>query len=254
MSDTKLESVKTCNVCGITKALSLCLTTHNVCKNCNNEKRRNKYKENQEHRLKLIKLATNFKKQKLEIRKQEKEEYQQLIGIDNKVCKYCNVIKPKNRFRYNRLKCRDCERDEPLQKLKRLVRSRIHIALKNKQKHTIEYLGCSIDNYVEWLLFEDNNYTLENRGKDWHIDHVIPLSKFNLNDENEQLVAFNWRNTMPLSPTENLQKNNKVIPQQIKTHLEKLTKYHKDNNIDFPQTYIDLFAKHLDAGSPLEPI
>ena len=27
-------------------------------------------------------------------------------------------------------------------------------------------------------------------------------------------------------------------------------KYHEENKLDLPQVYIDLFAKHLDAGSP----
>jgi hypothetical protein len=249
MSDTKPESVKTCNKCGITKNLSLFLTTHNICKDCNNERRRNKYKENEEHRKTLIQRASEFKKQKSQLRQKKLEEYQLSIGIDNKQCRYCNEIKHKDRFRYNRMKCRDCERDEPLEKIKRLIRSRITISLKhnnqNKEKHMIEYLGCSIDNYIRWLEYNDNNYTLENRGTEWHIDHVIPLSKFNIEDEYEQLLAFNWRNTMPLSPTENLQKNNKIIPQQIQEHLNNLIKFHKENNMKLPQEYIDLFAKHL---------
>jgi hypothetical protein len=35
--------------------------------------------------------------------------------------------------------------------------------------------------------------------------------------------------------------------------LKKLLDYHKEKNIEMPQKYIDLFAKHLDAGNPLEP-
>jgi hypothetical protein len=167
------------------------------------------------------------------------------------MCKYCEEIKHKDRFRYNRLKCRDCERDEPLAKLKRIIRSRIFSALKAKNKHTIEYLGCSVDNYLNWLHYNDKNYTLENRGVEWHIDHVIPLSKFNLEDEEEQLIAFNWRNTMALSPKENLQKNNKIIQSQIEEHFNNLKLYHTNNNIELPQKFIDLFAKHLDVrGTP----
>jgi hypothetical protein len=70
----------------------------------------------------------------------------------------------------------------------------------------------------------------------------------------EQMVAFNWRNTMPLSAKENLSKNNKILTSQIEQHLEKLKNYHLENKLDLPQVYIDLFAKHLVAGSPLEPI
>jgi hypothetical protein len=79
------------------------------------------------------------------------------------------------------------------------------------------------------------------------IDHVIPISKINLNIEEQQLLAFNWRNTMPLSCEEKLKKNNKIIYLQIEQHYKKLVEYHKENKLDLPQVYIDLFAKHLDV-------
>ena len=59
---------------------------------------------------------------------------------------------------------------------------------------------------------------------------------------------------MPLSSKENLSKNNKIIKQQIEQHYKKLVEYHEENKLDLPQVYIDLFAKHLVAGIPLEPI
>jgi hypothetical protein len=81
---------------------------------------------------------------------------------------------------------------------------------------------------------------------------VIPLSKFNLDDHEEQLIAFNWRNTMPLLAKENLAKNAKIILPQIEQHLNKLKEYHHENNIEFPQIFSDLFARRLDAGNSLE--
>lgn len=153
------------------------------------------------------------------------------------------------------MKCRVCERDEPLGKFKRSVRSRIYLALnRNKNMHTIEYLGTTSSEYLKWIMNYNDQYTIENRGNDWHIDHVIPLSHFNLDDKTEQLIAFNWRNTMPFSAQENLKKNNKIIPSQIELHLQKLKEYHDKNNIELPKTFIDLFAKHLVAGNPLEPL
>jgi len=246
------EELQSCNNCGIEKSKSSIIKNRNMCNECNNEKRRLKYKENEEHRKKLIQQASEYKHNKVIIRQQLKVEEHEKIGLDNKVCSNCNGIKSKENFRYNRLKCKDCERDEPLEKFKRVVRSRIHSAL-NKTKKTIEYLGCNSTDYLKWLLNNNCNYTLENRGKEWHIDHVIPLSKFNLDDEGEQLIAFNWRNTMPLSVKENLSKNNKIIKQQIEQHYKKLIEYHKENELDLPQVYNDLFAKHLDDGEILKP-
>jgi hypothetical protein len=105
---------------------------------------------------------------------------------------------------------------------------------------------------LKWILTNNPDYTFDNYGKEWHIDHVIPISKFNMYSDEEQLIAFNWRNTMPLSVTENLSKNNKIIKTQIEQHIVKLTEYHKNNNIEMPQVFIDLFAKHLVDGEPLK--
>jgi hypothetical protein len=245
------DSTKECSECETTKPISDFYEKKksNICKNCNNEKRRAKYVDDDELRKKLIKSASDYKKNKIIERQQLKED---TIGKDNKQCKYCDEIKHNTAFRYNRLKCRTCERDEPLDKFKRSIRSRIYLSLA-KNKHTIEYLGCSATEYLKWILTNNDGYTLENRGSIWHIDHVIPLSKFNLDDEEEQLIAFNWRNTMPLDAKENLSKNNKIIKSQIEQHVKKLQEYHKENKIKMPQKYIELFARHLVAGSSLEP-
>jgi hypothetical protein len=248
MENTKLYNVtyKTCSKCEITKSLDKFYTRGNICCECNNIKRRQKYKNDEEHRKKTIKRAIDFKHQKVIERQKIKEEEQNKIGLENKECRYCNIIKHQDRFRYNRLKCKDCERDDPVEKFKRYIRNRIYCCLKNKNKteHSVDYLGCSSDDYFKWILQYNTDYKLENHGKLWHIDHVIPISKFDLNNKEEQLIAFNWRNTMPLSACENLSKNNKILPEQVKSHYKKIKNYHIENKLDLPQVYIDLFATH----------
>ena len=233
------ELDKKCNICNIVKLLPLFVKNRNICVDCNNLKRRIKYQIDDEHRIKLIQKSTEFKQKRIIAKHQQKIAE---LGIDNKQCSCCDVIKHKTHFRHNRLKCKDCERDEPIEKLKRVIRSRIISALKNKNKHSVEYLGCNIPDYLNWLLNNDSRYILENRGTEWHIDHVIPLSRFNLENEEQQLIAFNWRNTMPLSCEENLKKNNKIIKSQIEQHYKKLVEYHLENKLDLPQVYINLFA------------
>jgi len=234
-----IEELQKCNHCMEYKQVGDFIKNRKICRECNNDKRRTKYLTNEEHRQKTIKQSSHYKKNKI-IQKNILNELE--IGEGNKKCKYCQVIKPKQRFRHNRLKCKDCEREEPISKIIRNVRSRILSAIKTKNKHTIEYLGCNCSNYLKWLSTIDDRYSYENHGNIWHIDHVIPVSKFNLLDENEQMVAFNWRNTMPLSVEENLKKNNKIIKSQVEQHYKTLLKYHKDNNIILPQVFIDLFA------------
>jgi hypothetical protein len=238
---------KECHACHESKDIHCFIKCTNICKDCNNEYRRERYKNDETFRSKHISDTCEHKHKKvLERRKQKEEE----IGIGNKKCNYCSVIKPEERFRHNRLKCRDCERDDPKDKFNRAIRCRIYLSLKKKDEHTIDYLGCNYDEYHRWILNHD--YNLENRGE-WHIDHVIPLSSFNLDNKEEQYLAFNWRNTTPLPVKENLSKNKKILTTHLEKHWNKLISYHHENNIELPQVFVDLFAKYLVAGTPLEP-
>lgn len=249
-------NVKTCSKCMEEKSLEMFYANvnKNVCKSCNNERRRNRYANDAEHRQKCIKMATEYKHEKVLIRQEELRLKQEEIGIGNKQCRYCHQIKLAERFRHNRMKCRDCERDEPMSKFIRTVRSRIYSGLNSKTKNTIEYIGCSNEEYAKWILNYNEQFTIENRGIVWHIDHVLPLSSFDLNDEEQQKIAFNWRNTMPLLASENLSKNNKIILEQVKTHWNKVVEYHNNNNTIIPQNIESVYAKYLDAGNPLEPL
>jgi hypothetical protein len=235
---------KQCHKCHQNKSIQSFIKCKEICIDCNNEYRRNRYKTDEEFRKKHIRDTLEHKQKKAFEKKEKKLEE---IGIGNKKCSCCSTIKPECRFRHNRLKCKDCERDDPHNKFNRGIRSRIYILLKNKTKRTIEYLGCNYEEYHKWIF--DHNYNLDNRS-DWHIDHVIPLSTFNLDNVNEQIVAFNWRNTTPLPSKENLSKNKKIIQSQLEQHWNKLKEYHIKNNIEMPQVFIDLFAKHLVAGNP----
>jgi hypothetical protein len=242
----------TCNKCGIEKTINSFIKGRNICNECNNKTRRDKYNNNEEYKQRMKQERKIYKNKKTIERRMKKQAE---IGIGNKKCNYCNIIKIKDRFRHNRLKCKDCERDNPIEKFKRNIRTRIYISLRtNKNKKTIEYLGCNYGYYVKWISYNSHNFTLENHGSVWHIDHVIPLSKFDLEDEKQLIMAFNWRNTTAISKKENLSKNNKIIIPQLHEHFEKLKQYHIENRLYLPQVYIDLFAKYLDAGTPLEPL
>lgn len=78
-----------------------------------------------------------------------------------------------------------------------------------KQDRTLKYVGCSLQNLKNWLEFQfDKSMTWESYGKNWTIDHVLPLSLFDLTKESDQKVAFHWTNLQPL--TDNFSKGNKI--------------------------------------------
>ena len=257
MDTNLLNASKTCSKCSVEKKVDAFYKNgKNICRECNNIMRREKYNNDSLFREKILSQVKSYKHNKTILRQEQRIEQQTIIGINNKRCKYCCEIKDKVRFRHNRMKCKDCERDEPTEKLKRYIRTRIYNCLrykdKCKTKKAIEYLGCSTDDYLQWILNYNPKYSIENNGKEWHIDHVIPISLFDLNNIEEQCIAFNWRNTMPLSCKENLSKNNRINVSQIHTHYNTLLLYHNTHHIEFPKEFENLFAKHIVDGNPLK--
>ncbi len=50
----------------------------------------------------------------------------------------------------------------------------------------------------------------ENRNE-WHLDHIIPCSKFNLSKEEDLKKCFHYSNLQPLWAKDNLSKGSKII-------------------------------------------
>lgn len=99
-------------------------------------------------------------------------------------------------------------------KLAHYLRSRLYKALKNNYKSgsAIRDLGCTID---ELKLHLESKFqpgmAWDNCGKfGWHIDHIIPLSKFSNLSQLEQLKeACHYTNLQPLWAEDNLKKGNR---------------------------------------------
>ena len=77
---------------------------------------------------------------------------------------------------------------------------------KSKSLHTKEILGIDVETYKKWIEFQMTE------GMKWdniHVDHVKPISSFDISNDDELLEAFNWKNTQPLFKKDNLSKGNK---------------------------------------------
>ena len=117
-----------------------------------------------------------------------------------------HMLNPENknkRREYDREYVKRKRQNDIEYKIKDSVGSIINYHLKEKKSEsTIEYLGCSIKEYIVCLenMFLQN-MSWENYGAIWEIDHKIPLSSFNLTQEENIYKAFNYQNTQPLFKT-----------------------------------------------------
>lgn len=97
----------------------------------------------------------------------------------------------------------------PQNKIAHSLRVRLGAAIKCEVS-AVRDLGCSIDelkSFLESKFIDD--MTWDNYGK-WHIDHIKPLSKFDLNDPKEILKACHYTNLQPLWAKDNIVKYNKM--------------------------------------------
>ena len=98
-------------------------------------------------------------------------------------------------------------------RIKANLRTRVWSSLKYNYKaaRTLELIGCSIEELKQWLESQfTEGMTWDNYGE-WHVDHVYPCSKFNLEQPYEQRIAFNWFNLQPMWAHDNLTKSNKLL-------------------------------------------
>ena len=103
---------------------------------------------------------------------------------------------------------------DPAFKMRFLLRRRLLSAIKTvrttKKSKTMEYVGCTKEKLVEHM---ESTFlpgmTWENHGE-WHIDHKIPMTAFDLAKESEIYKAMNYTNLQALWAVDNIRKSNKI--------------------------------------------
>lgn len=96
-------------------------------------------------------------------------------------------------------------------RMRRILRVRFYMAIHRRSKtgSAVKDLGCSIEEFRTHIESKfKNGMSWSNYGK-WHIDHIIPLSSFNLTERSELLKACHYTNLQPLWAEDNLRKGHK---------------------------------------------
>ena len=193
-----MDDVKKCSKCGIVK-----MKTKFHFRNTNQKYRSEsiqccsiKQKEWRDKNLEKIKYS---KKQYYEDNRENIRSLQKKYYDENR-----DVI-IKKRVEYEKIRLNT----DVKYRLIRNTRRRSHHALNSKSKSssTRDILGIEIDLYRKWLEFQ---FTPEMNWENIEIDHVKPICKFNVSDDEELKLAFNWKNTQPLVKHDHQQKGVKL--------------------------------------------
>lgn len=140
--------------------------------------------------------------------KEKQKEYYQANKQKQK--EYYDANEEKTKCEHNKRKshCKEClSVNEYLVLLQRRTLHRVmHSTNIKKTKPSIEYLGCDANYFKEFI---EKKMTAEINWENIHLDHIKPVSKFNLEDMDEFLNCCHYSNFQPLLACDNLSKNNK---------------------------------------------
>ena len=103
---------------------------------------------------------------------------------------------------------------DPQAKLRKILGARLKNILKGKTKagSAVRDLGCSPSDLVLHLeaKFEPGmsweNHGLGRNNTTWHVDHITPLSAFDLTNRQHFLLACNYLNLQPMWGSDNIRK------------------------------------------------
>jgi hypothetical protein len=101
---------------------------------------------------------------------------------------------------------------DPGYRLTQNIRSAINYYLRTggaaKSQQSERLLGCTFERYMRYIESKfAPGMTWDMVGKEIHIDHIRPLSSFDLTDPIQQRQAFHYTNTQPLWAADNLRKH-----------------------------------------------
>jgi hypothetical protein len=191
---------------GYSHSCKECVKKHNYEYKSNNS---GKYKEynklyREKYRDELIQYCKDWRiENEDKVKKQRKKHYQEnkeeIVKKNYEYCKYKTST-------------------DSLYKLRRGIRALILVSFRNqfttKAKKTIEILGCSFEEFKLHLESQfDDKMNWENQGTYWHMDHIIPISSAQTEEDVYRLNHYT--NFQPLYWEDNLKKSNKIENPQL---------------------------------------
>jgi len=211
-------ATKICITCHASKPVALFAKQGNQCKTCIAAKKReyyqnNKAKKREYYQNNKAKKREYYQNNKVEIGDKNRE-YKQ--NNKEKIAAYIRKYRQEHKaeIAVKRREYRNARyHSDPDFNLICRLRCRMNNAVKaagldKKYDSTSELLGISYQGLKEWLEAQfSEGMTWENRS-DWHIDHRVPCTAFDMTVPEQQRICFWYKNLQPLWAKDNIQKSN----------------------------------------------
>jgi hypothetical protein len=82
-------------------------------------------------------------------------------------------------------------------------------------KEILNLIGTDKDTFVNHVnAYRISGMTDENFGKEWTLDHIVPVDIFDVSDEEQLKICYNYHNIMPMF-LNNLKKNRKLNTEMV---------------------------------------
>ena len=220
---------KICNKCKIEKLITEYHKNgdklYSICKICKREQRLKNYDKEKVKRKEYEQLNRDKINQQKRIYQKGKIYQEYRLKRKDQLKEYNKKYYAENKDKINQQKKRYIkfkEQNDTLFKLKRRVQTRIYLSITKqgytKNKRTQEILGCTIDEFKQYLQsqFQSwmtwDNYGLYNGTKNygWDIDHIIPISSA---ITEEDIIRLNhYTNLQPMCSYINRDVKRNLVP------------------------------------------
>lgn len=211
--------MKICITCNIEQDDSEFYTKRNQCKNCRSIYNKKYIRSDNSKKLKQLSDKKYYEMNKEAIsahNREYKNQYSQEYYNKNK-----KIIFEKEKQRY---------KNDVQFRLSKIYRNRMNSYIKG-EKDNMKYLQCNLDEFIKFIeiqFVDDMNW--DNQSEVWELDHILPVSKFNLEILEHKNICFHWCNYKPILKTDNKKKSNKLVDNIIKEHTDFALFFIKENN------------------------
>lgn len=111
------------------------------------------------------------------------------------------------------------DRQDPDIKSRNALRARVRTALKKYRISDKELFGCSQSQLRRHISIQFvKGMSWDNYGGVWHIDHIIPVSAYNLRNPDEVKKLCNYSNLRPMWAEDNLSKGPRFTKELVEQY------------------------------------